>query len=163
MDSTFTAVTVVNTTTETNLLSYSLASPVTNNLYRVTAYGTILNNSGANVTYHFRGKIGATTVMSFPTGQFSFATGANRRKWRYQFDIFFESTTAQETSAALAISQVNAVSMPRIETNGTYVGYSACTEDFATAKNVIISIEMGTANANAECVLEGYYIEKVGP
>jgi hypothetical protein len=51
--------------------------------------------------------------------------------------------------------------MVRITPNNTYVGYSASTEDFATAKNVVISVEMGSASASLEVTIDGYFIEKV--
>ena len=155
------ATTISNTTTESNLFSYSLSGVAANELYRVTAFGSLLNNTGGNVNFQFRGKLGATTVFSMATGQFTYATGTNSRKWRYVWEIFIDSTTAQENSAFLAVSQSNTPSMPRIETNGTYVGYAASTENFATAKNLIISIEMGTASTSATTTIEGYYIERV--
>jgi hypothetical protein len=161
LTSDFTTTTISNTTAESNLLSYSLSGVAANQLYRITAFGTLLNNTGSNQNIQFRGKIGATTVFSMVTGQFAYTTQANSRKWRYTWDIFFTSTTAQDNSAFLAVSQANASSMPRIETNSTYVGYGASTEDFATAKNVIVSVEMGSASTSLTTTIEGYFIEKV--
>jgi hypothetical protein len=48
-------------------------------------------------------------------------------------------------------------------TANSFAAYSTCTEDFATAKNVVVSVKMGTASASADFVLEGFYIQKVGP
>ena len=161
LTSRFTPTTISNTTADSDLFNYSLSGVAANQLYRVTAFGTFLNNTGGTVAFEFRGKIGATTVFSMASGQFAYATSANSRKWRYVWDIFFPSTTAQDSSGFLAVSQSNAPSFPRIETGGTYVGYAASTEDFATAKNVIISVVMNTASASATTTIEGYFIEKV--
>jgi hypothetical protein len=138
-----------------------LSGVAANQLYRITAFGTLLNDVGSTQTIHFRGKIGATTVFSMPGSQLGYSTNANSYKWRYSWDIFFASTTSQENSAFLLGSQGGAPSMIRITTNTSYVGYSASTEDFATAKNVVISVEMGTASASLEVTIDGYFIEKV--
>jgi hypothetical protein len=132
-----------------------------NQLYRITAFGTLLNNMGITQTIHFRGKIGATTVFSMASGQFNYGSSANSRKWLYTWDIFFTSTTAQDNSAFLAVSQAQTLSFLRIDTNATYAGYGASTEDFATAKNVVISVEMGSASASLQVTIDGYFIEKV--
>jgi hypothetical protein len=116
---------------------------------------------GSSQNIHFRGKIGATTVFSMPATQISYGTNANSYKWRYSWDIFFASTTSQENSAFFLGSQAVSQSMGRITANTTYVGYSASTEDFATAKNVVISVEMGSASASLTTTIEGYFIEKV--
>jgi hypothetical protein len=138
-----------------------LSGVAANQLYRITAFGTLLNNVGSTQTIHFRGKIGATTVFSIPSGQFNQNTSASLNKWRYSWDIFFVSTTSQDNSAFFVGGQTNASPMVRITPNNTYVGYSASTEDFATAKNVVISVEMGSASASLEVTIEGYFIEKV--
>jgi hypothetical protein len=136
-----------------------LSSPVANERYQLTAFGSQLNNSGGGVNYQYFVKIGATTVITTITT--SFANNANRRKWRFVVDLFFDSTTVQEVSAELNVSNAGSLTAPSI--SQTYIGYSTCTEDFATAKNVVLSVQMGTASANADFVLEGFYIEKVGP
>jgi hypothetical protein len=136
-----------------------LSSPVANERYQLTAFGSQLNNSGSGVNYSYFVKVGATTVITTVTT--SFGAQANRRKWRFVVDLFFDSTTVQEVSAELGVSNFNAATAPTI--SQTYIGYSTCTEDFATAKNVVLSVQMGTASANADFVLEGFYIEKVGP
>jgi hypothetical protein len=138
-----------------------LSGVTANQLYRITAFGTLLNNTGGTQAIQFRGKIGATTVFSMASGQFVYTAQVNSRKWRYTWDIFFTSTTAQDNSAFLAVSQANTPSFPRIESNSTYVGYSASTEDFATAKNVIVSVEMNSASTSLTTTIEGYFIEKV--
>ena len=51
--------------------------------------------------------------------------------------------------------------MPRVEGNGNYVGYSASTENFATAKDIVIPVELGSASASLTATIEGYFIEKV--
>jgi hypothetical protein len=161
LTSDFTTTTISNTTAESDLFSYSLSGVAANQLYRITAFGTLLNNVGSTQNIHFRGKIGATTVFSLPSGQFNYSTNANSYKWRYSWDIFFVSTTSQENSAFFLGSQAATQSMIRITPNTTYVGYSASTEDFATAKNVVISVEMGSASASLTTTIEGYFIEKV--
>jgi hypothetical protein len=64
LTSDFAAVTVVNTTADTSVLTYSLSSPVANERYELTAFGTQLNNSGGNVNYQYFVKVGATTVVT---------------------------------------------------------------------------------------------------
>jgi hypothetical protein len=119
-----------------------------------------LNSSGGAVTYVYFLKVGATTVIT--TASVNFASNSNRRKWRFVFDLFFESTTVQEVSADLNVSNAGTMTAPLAIANA-HIGYSTCTEDFATAKNVVVSVQMGTASANADFVLEGFYIQKVGP
>jgi hypothetical protein len=138
-----------------------LSSPVANERYELTAFGSQLNNSGGGVTYQYFVKVGATTVTT--TNTFTFTANANRRKWRFVVDLFFDSTTVQEVSAQLSVSQAGTMTAPRVQAEGDYIGYSTCTEDFATAKNVVVSVQMGTASASADFVLEGFYIQKVGP
>jgi hypothetical protein len=136
-----------------------LSSPVANERYQLTAFGSQLNNSGSAVTYTYFVKVGATTVIT--TIGTSFAANGNRRKWRFVVDLFFDSTTVQEVSADLGVSNAGTMTAPA--SGNAYTGYSTCTENFATAKNVVVSVQMGTASANADFVLEGFYIEKVGP
>ena len=160
LTSDFNAVTVVNTTADTSVLTYSLSSPVANERYELTAFGTQLNNSGGNVNYQYFVKVGATTVVT--TDGKNFASAANRRKWRFVVDLFFDSTTVQEVSGFFTVSNAGTMTAPQATAN-SFAAYSTCTEDFATAKNVVVSVKMGTASASADFVLEGFYIQKVGP
>ena len=160
LTSDFTAVTVVNTTADTSVLTYSLSSPVANERYELTAFGTQLNNSGGAVNYQYFVKVGATTVVT-TAGQ-NFGANANRRKWRFVVDLFFDSTTVQEVSGFLTVSNAGTMTAPQATAN-SWAAYSTCTEDFATAKNIVVSVEMSTASASADFVLEGFYIQKVGP
>ena len=102
-------------------------------------------------------KIGATTV--FTTGNIGVGSNANRLKWRLSWDIYIQSTTAQDNSAQFILSNNGTAAM--LVAFQYMVGYAAATEDFASAKNIVLSGQMTTANANADMIMEGYYMEKL--
>jgi hypothetical protein len=62
-------------------------------------------------------------------------------------------------SAQFSMTQANGPTMPAVQIH--YVGYSASTENFATAKNVVIAVQMGVASASLTTTIEGFYMEKV--
>jgi hypothetical protein len=128
-----------------------------NEHYRLFIWGDQLNNSGSPVTYTWRFKVGATTVLASPGA--SRVTNANTRRWVTEIDFYIISTTSQQTVGKHLTSAADSGTFSiQGEAN---VGTTSSTEDFATAKNLVWSIQMGTANANAQVRLLGYQLEKV--
>lgn len=155
-----TAVTTSNSTTETNVFSISQQAVSANCAYVLTAWGLILNNSGASVNYQFRGKIGSTTVWT--PGQISAATGGANRFWRCDFVIGIQGArTAQTTQQSLRVSGIVTGSQTAIR-DDFYIGHGtgSATEDMNSAKTVALSIQMGTANANASFTISGFTFEE---
>ena len=154
-------VTVANTTTETDLLSYSLSDVAANQVYRLVAYGTALHNNSSSANLTVRFKIGSTTVLETPSLAMGATANTERREWRSVVDVAFTSTTAQKVSAAWQMSNRTSNSWGIQTDNVNTIGYGTSSEDFATAKNLILSVQFSAALANQDIVLEGYYIEKI--
>ena len=138
-------------------MSYSLSGVAANERYRLSIWGDQLNNSGSPVTYIYRFKIGATSVLVSPTQSRVTATGT--REWATEIDLYIISTTSQQVVGKHFTAAADAGTFST--SSDQYVGTSSATEDFATAKNIVWSIQMGTANANAQVRLLGYQLEKV--
>lgn len=154
--STETTLPVVNTTVETDLFSLTLPGGLVaaGDRILVTMIGDQLNNSAGTVTYTYRFKIGATTVLA--TAAISFGTSANRRRWTATAEIAIESATAQRVGALLSVSDANAPNWDTV--SGTtpfnpFVGSNTSAEDTSTDKAVVLSVQMGTASASADCRL----------
>jgi hypothetical protein len=118
--------------------------------------GTMLNNTGSTRVWTYRFKVGATTVLD--SANLSRTSNASRNRFRLVLDFFVESTTAQKTSAYLGVA-----SFSNFVSGIALAGYGTSTEDFATAKDLKLTVELATASADMDCVLEGYYIERIGP
>ena len=155
------ATTVVNTTTESNLLSFSQTAVADNCVYRIHAFGTILNNSGGTVSYTLRFKIGATTVLA--TTAVNHTSSTARRRWRTSFDVVMAGGRASQVVSAQHLQSENVShNWPAIgSTSFTYAGTNTATEDMASAKTIVYTVQMGTANANAEMVCNGFYVEEL--
>jgi hypothetical protein len=149
--------TVSNTVTETSLVS--LATPTglaAGDRLQFRVGGSILNNSGSTVTYTFRFKLGGTTYAT--SNLFSIATGANQHGWFVEAVIaVITVASSQSVSGSMLISQTGTAGLV-LTANAT--GYGAfnpsiavAAEDLSTTKNAVMSVEMGTANASANCVM----------
>jgi hypothetical protein len=155
------ATTVVNTTTESNLLSFSQTAVADNCVYRIHAFGTILNNSGATVSYTLRFKIGATTALA--TVAVNRTSSVARRRWRTSFDVVMAGGRASQVVSAQHLEGENVSQnwASPASTSFIYAGTNTATEDMASAKTIVFTVQMGTANANTEMVCNGFYAEEL--
>lgn len=151
-------VTVVNTTTETAVIDYSLAggTVAAGDTIRVIVWASSLNSSGGAVDYTFRFKIGTTTVLA--SAAQSVATNANRRRFRAVFEIKIESTTAQRMIGDIRGSAASANTLDQ-PLGISLVGYGTAAENTATAKAIQLTVQLGTAHASAEFVLHAFDLE----
>lgn len=145
--------TVVNTTSETDLLSIALPTDlgVGDRVYLRMPFD-MLNNSGAGVTYAIKVILGATTVLD--TSATSFSTSGQRRRGRLEVAVAIEAiggSPAQRVWGGISSGAPSASSMPWTSTN-TLVGdgTGTATEDLSSAKNLKVSVTMGTAALTAD-------------
>lgn len=152
--------TVSNTTTETNLFSFSQAAVANTCMYRIRAGGTILNNSGAGVTYLLRFKIGATTI--FASVAVTRASDTATRKWTAEWLVnMVGAKTAQVVTGQFLTSSAGSQTWLGIAAGDQLIGTNTSTEDMSTAKTVAFTVQMGTANANANMVLNFFNVEEI--
>ena len=136
-------ITVVNTTTETEIVSlivpaYGLAK---GQVVRLTTAGDFLNNSGGAATVLFKVKLGSSVVLTTPAT--SLANSANLRQWRLVVDVLAETSALQRVSAVLHFSDDTAADFGPAETY--LVGYGTDTEDGTATVDVSVSVTLGTA------------------
>ena len=136
-------ITVVNTTTETEIVSlivpaYGLE---TGQVIRLTTAGDFLNNSGGAATVLVKVKLGSSVVLTTPAT--SLANSANLRQWRLIVDILAESNALQRVSAVLHFSDDTAADFGPAETY--LVGYGTDTEDGTATVDVSVTATLGTA------------------
>ena len=141
-------VTVVNTTTETELVSlivpaYGLA---TGQVVRLTVAGDFLNNSGGAATLLFKVKLGTSVALT--TQALSIPASANGRKWRMIVDVLAETDALQRLSAQAFMSEALTQDFAWSEWSAdgaTAVGYGTDTEDGTSTVDVSVTATLGTA------------------
>lgn len=154
-----TTVTVSNTTTETNLLSFSQAAASNDCVYRIVAAGVISQSSGANVNYTFRFKIGSTTVGA--TAAIAVASDVQNYGWRAAIDVVLDGAkTSQKTTGDVGWSRGGSA-WYSAQAGNIYRLYNASTEDMTTAKTIALSVQMGTASANASITCQTFFVEEI--
>lgn len=135
---------------EQTLASLTIPTSVAaGDLLHVHAAGDSLNNSGSNVTYLWRLKVGATTVLA--SAQSTIAASSSRRRWWLDAVIFITSTAAQFTRAALVHTAAGADSTWGGVQNH-FVGALASAVDTSTTKNVVLTCELGTSVSTADVI-----------
>jgi hypothetical protein len=87
--------TISDTTTETALLSHTIPANAggENRMFRVTAAGQYINNSGTNKNFTFRVKAGTTVFYADQTNDFT--TSANAYPWTLVFWVLQQSSSVQ--------------------------------------------------------------------
>jgi hypothetical protein len=162
------AVTVVNTTTETDLLSTEIIANAMTRLtdgsrfgsLRVRLTGTYLNNSGANRTLTLRVKFGTTTLFADTSPTIGF--GAGRRRWNLDFIIQNTSASAQVMTGTFAYSTG---AVPTTGTGAlsavanTFVIGGTSSENTTSLKTIAVSARHSLANASLEIVCDTATIE----
>lgn len=160
---TLTDVSVANTVTETDLVSLTIpaAAVAAGDLVRLTVSGDALNNTGLGVDYTYRFKLGATTVLA--TAAVSVAAATNRRTWRLVVDIVFPTTASERVSAAFqgSGSQTDTWKSGATTFPSGATGYGTASESAVTALTAKLTVQMGTAAANADSVAHHAVLELV--
>ena len=156
-----TAVTVVNTVTETNLLNYTLAAGQigTDKTIRGFLKGDYLNNSGsARACPVFKLKIGGTTVIANASAG-SIGASATRAGWELEFEITALASASSQFSK-LSSSGADVISGTAFTTGegsnyrgpwwllGTSAGATAI--DMSGAVAIVVSVTLPVAHASLE-------------
>lgn len=151
---------VSNTTTETDLCSLTLPAGTlaAGDRLLFLASGEMTNNSAGSISYTFKFKIGATTVL---TGANSYAQSVNHRTWFTEFPITAASTAAQRVGGLMMVSAVGAATMVPSATTVTSPAYGTAAEDTTSAKAIALTITMASADTNASCTLHSASITLV--
>lgn len=91
--------TVSNSATETTIYTYSVPANTlgTNGHLRLTLLATLLNNSGANRTYTFRGKFGGTTLID--DAAIALPASAAARTLKITLDLYGDGATNAQVMA----------------------------------------------------------------
>lgn len=155
------AVSFANSVAENTLATYTIpgGEPVAGDVYTLDASGTIFNNTGANVTYLWRLKYGATTLMA--TIAMPFTTSASRRRWTIKAHMLFETTSAEEMWAELlGTATGSGETWSLLGTSESALGQSSAAESSATGKAFALTCQMGTASVNADIFREAYVFER---
>lgn len=146
---------VVNSTAETTLVTFStpLGLAIGDRLI-LRASGDMNNNTGSAATFTFRFKLGATTVIA--SNAASIATGSQRRKWWREYVVAIKAIGGSPVQLASVSSMISASTSDQesIGTGVPGVGGGSATEDLSTSKNALLTVQLGTADANADCVLK---------
>jgi hypothetical protein len=146
--------TVVNTTTETSVFSFSVPGNTlgTTRMMRLTLLGDILNNSGATVTFTPRIKFGATTLYA---DAISLSTSGNRRGFCATIYLSAQNATNVQTLGGHLTLSGNGTTTTGIgdfgasSTGDTAISGSAAIDSTA-AQTFTVTIQFGTANANTD-------------
>lgn len=161
--STVSDVSVSNSASEGDLVNLMLPAGIVSagDMARLTVSGDSLQNTGANVDFTYRFKLGSTTVLA--TAVVALTATAARRTWRCTVDIVFISTSSERVSGAFTGSggqtdtwKSGATTFPSIAT-----GYGTAVENTASALAVKLTVQMGTASVNADSVAHHAVLELV--
>lgn len=149
---TVTDVTAVDTTTETTLATLAVPIDVAaGDVLRFQASGDLLNNTGSNVTYAVKLKLGSTTILD--TTARSVGTNSGRRYWNADASILLGATNAQRVLGALISYGTPGSNKWQDLSFSAGGGYNAATEDLTSTKNLVLTITMGTASSSADMIL----------
>lgn len=162
-DYTATPVEFANTTAEQTYYSKAIA-PADLDVgaaYRLSAFGTFLNNSGGAVTLAPKLKFGATSVLDAATPLSITSAGAETRKWFMEVLLFVTGATAQRAVGFLNIGPRSADSWSGGTGLFTFTGVGTAAEDIATAKTLALTMTMGTAHADTRFALQGAILERI--
>lgn len=143
-------VTVVNSNVENTLATLALPIDIAAGDAILFDFGfDRLNNSGGNVIYTARLKLGATTIHSSAT---TISSSANRIGGRVRGRIQVVTTSSQITVASFESGSGSGVNNANAGGNiGTRTVTSA--ENLVAGKNLVLTMQMDTASASADVVL----------
>ena len=157
---------VVNTTTETTLLSHTIPANTFGNddVMRLVAWGDYLENAAAGTTRNIRVKLGGTTLFSGAV-VWTAATSANRGSWRMQCELHVEAAASFNRMVGELIATDTGTS------GGTWVdttvgasqwlASATPNKDFTASLALAVTAQMSAASANSDVRLLGWYLERV--
>ena len=154
-----------NSTNEISVVNIALEAKAVNKTgaLRLTVHGDLTNNTGGNVNYTFRGKLGASTFYNSGNTATVIGASANPRGWRFTADIVNKNAyNAQVAWGCLEITPANA-------TQGvigaaaflTSAPHATLAIDLAAASTLVFSIQMGTASNNASFRIQAAILENL--
>jgi hypothetical protein len=170
--------TVVNTITETDLLNGEITIDAgamsTQRLLRLTAWGDLINNSGATqASPRWKLKLGGTVLLDTNTIAAVWQTATSRWGWRVRAEIHNLTAATQwaylqaEFSGSLVpnLNAAFATGEGVIGTNGNsqahgYAGASAAI-DTTVARALALTVINPAANANLDVTLKAAIVEVV--
>lgn len=162
---TTTDVTIANTTTETNILSYSVAGGVlsTNNAIRVTMHinSLVAGQATGTDTFTFRFKYGGTTLTSQVITPVSGVTGTYIGK--VEFIIAGAGTTSSQNGSHVVSltsgSMIANGNLGRYYYSDSAQGTSAI--DSTTSQTLLVTGQYGSANASNIANISMIIVEKI--
>lgn len=134
---------ISNTTTETSLATLTIPAGTVKagTVLQLETGGTLLNNSGANISLQYKFKIGATTVVA--TTAANVGTNASERKWVFRATIMFPTATTQRVQVTMPVSLADASNWG--QGSATSVGYGTASEAMAGDTTLDLTLTAGTA------------------
>lgn len=144
-------VTDVSSTAEVTMASLAVPTTVeAGDLLRFIVYGELLNNTGGNVNYLFKFYLGATS-LAYANKSIQTTAGIFRRRWRAEMEVAVISTVSEECGVFLSVGDMAATP---VLTNVTLDGVGSFTaaEDLTVGKNAKLTVAIGQADANADCI-----------
>lgn len=162
---------VINNTTAETLLTavtvpanYSLAGTV----YRLTAYGTVVQATSTTPTITFRSRISGLTGPAFATTAFTAASNASptARPWRLELNVsviqqgpspagqwlgnMFSSSSITSTGALPSTA-------PSVRLDGTAIQ----TRDTTVNQDLVLTVQWDSASSSNSCTMHGFTWERV--
>jgi len=156
--------TFTNSTAENTLFTFTVPQnePKAGDVYRLTMWGRLFNNSAGAITYTYRFKFGGTTTNGGPA--LSITQNALQRGWRAVYEIMFETTAAERTFAHLICTAtgVDGGGLAAFGTSETLLGFNSAAVDSTSASRAIaFTCQMGTADANGSIDLRVAVLERI--
>lgn len=129
-------VTVVSTTSETDLIALTLpANPVVGDFYVAEFAGTMLNNVGSTQNLTVKFYLGATAYLA--SAAFGIGTSASPHQWRARIGIYITDSTHQEIFGDFTKAGAAAAgTWGAITSAATLTGWAQGLENTSTSKTV---------------------------
>lgn len=161
-----TSVTVVSSTTETVIATYSIPASdmIAGAVYRITAWGTAGVLSATTPTLTYRARIGGVAGTSLATNAFVASSGVTNKVWKSELYMVCLSTGVSGTvfgnltgQNGLTVAGSNPVTSP-----GTVMdGGSVITVDTTTSKDLVITVQWSANSASNTCTCRGFAAERI--
>jgi len=149
---------------ENTLVKYTVPARalVTGDTLRLTAWGRLFNNSAGAVNYTWRLKFGGTTLHA--TAGVSYGLSSLQRAWRVTLEMMCESDSVQKSIAVLlgTSTGVDGATWAPFGSSETKIGYGSAAESLTADKDIKLTCQMGTSDANAQIDVRGWLVERVG-
>ncbi len=159
VDATTTSVLVVNSTTESQVVGLTLPGGYVGvgDLIRLSAVGSTLNNTGANVTYTHRLKFGGVTLLT--TAATSMSSSTARRPLILEMAMCVRSLSSSQPVFARLTHGSSGTTWQAPLT--TLIGQATAAADLSVNQAVEVTTQMGTASASAEVEVLASMLEVV--